>query len=93
MTTQKQWTSLDINLAAYLNYRGIPIDLENSNGRIIFTAPQSDELYRLASAYNSNDSVPVLDFVSSLRILKSRMFAAKGLDPARLIPTHNNNIL
>ncbi len=75
---QKRWTSLDINLAAYLNFRGIPIELENLSGRVIFAAHQSDELYRLLDAYNQNDAVPVLDFVSSLKILKSRMISAKG---------------
>lgn len=79
MNPQKNWSSININLAAYLNYHGIPIDLENLNGRVIFTAHQCDELYRVTSAYNSNDSVPVLDFVSSLKILKSRMIAAKGV--------------
>ena len=79
MQTQKNWTSLDINLAAYLSYRGIPIDLDNVNGRVIFTSPQSDELYRLTSAYNQNDSVPVLDYVQTMRILKSRMMSMKAL--------------
>jgi hypothetical protein len=79
MNMQKNWTTLDINLAAYLDYRGIPISLENLNGRIIFTAPQSDELYKLTSAFNSNDPVPILDFVTTLKILKSRMLSAKGM--------------
>jgi hypothetical protein len=78
MNKQKSWSSLDINLSAYLSYRGIPIDLENLNGRVIFTAPQSDELNRLTSAYNENDPVPVADYVGALRALKARMYALKG---------------
>ena len=78
MSPHKPWSTLDINLAAYLSYRGIPIDLENLNGRVIFTAMQSDELFCLTQAYNSNDPVPVLDFVSMIKILKSRMITIKG---------------
>jgi hypothetical protein len=78
MKKNQYWTTLDINFAAYLEYRGILISLENLNGRIIFTAPQSDELYKLTSAFNSNDPVPILDFVTTLKILKSRMLSAKG---------------
>ena len=79
MTTNNHWSTLDINLAAYLSYRGIPISLEKLSGRVVFTAPQSDELNQLTSAYNANDPVPVLDFITTLKTLKSRMFMAKGL--------------
>ncbi len=84
MKTQKKWNTLDIHIAAYLEYRGIPIELENLNGRVIFTAPPSDELYRLTSAYNTNDPVPIADYVGALRALKARMFAARG----RVSSTH-----
>ena len=78
--TQKdgsKFSTLEIHLAAYLEYRGIPSELENHGGRAIFTFPQSDTLFRLTSAYNSNDSVPVVDYVGVLRSLKARMFAAR----------------
>jgi len=79
MKVQKDWTTLDIHIAPYLAYRGIPIEFENLHGRVIFTAPPSDELYRLASAYNANDPVPVADYVGTLRALKARMFAMRGM--------------
>lgn len=39
MNRREKWTTLDINLAAYLSFRGIPIDLETLRGRVIFAAP------------------------------------------------------
>jgi hypothetical protein len=81
MKTQRNWNTLDIHIAAYLEYRGIPIELENLNGRVIFVAPPSDELYRLTSAYNTNDPVPIADYVGSLKALKARMFSARGRTP------------
>jgi hypothetical protein len=42
-----------MNFTVYLEYRGIPISLENLNGRIIFTLAQSDEIYKLTSAVKS----------------------------------------
>lgn len=76
--TQSKWTSFDIHPAAYLEYRGIPITIENISGRSVFTAPLSGELYQLVSAYNQNDPVPVIDYVGILRSLKARMYAARA---------------
>ncbi len=73
-----KFSTLEIHLAAYLEYRGMPADLENVSGRVIFTFPQSDTLLRLTNAYNSNDPVPVADYVGSLRSLRARMFASRA---------------
>jgi hypothetical protein len=78
MKAQKNsWSTLDIHTAAYLEYRGIPVTLENINGRVIFTAAASNELYCLLSAFNENDPVPIIDYVSTLRVLKARMFSKR----------------
>ena len=79
--SEKKWSSLDIHLAAYLALRGISIKLERAGGHVVFTALQSDELSRLVAAYNSNDMVPVADFIGALRMLKAKMYAAR--DTAR----------
>lgn len=80
--TERKWTSLDIYLAAYLAYRGIPVELDVLAGdRVIFTAIQCDELSRLVSAFSMNDPVPAADYVATLRMLKARMYAAR--DTAR----------
>jgi len=75
--TLSKWSSFDIHPAAYLEFRGIPITIENISGRAVFTAPLSDELYRLISAYNQNDPIPIIDYVGILRSLKARMYAAR----------------
>jgi len=78
MDTQRKYRTRDINEAAYLKFRGIPIDLEPNNNLIVFVAPPSDELYRLIIAYNMDDAVPVLTYSATIRALKARMFALKG---------------
>lgn len=77
-TEQKRFTLLDIHIAAFLELHGIHAELENQNGRVIFVFPASDELYRLANAYNLNISIPITDYISTLRTLKARMLSARG---------------
>ena len=72
--TEKKWTTIDISLGNYLIYRGVQVDLEVIDGRVIFTAQLSDVLYRLLNAYNQNDSIPVLDYTTMLKILRSHMW-------------------
>lgn len=78
MTTKQKFTTLDIYLAGYLEYRGIPAELDNQGTRVIFTFPQSNELYKLTSAFNSNDSIPITDYVSMIRTLRAKMYSARG---------------
>ncbi len=59
----KRFTTLELHLASYPNYRGIHIDLENLNGQVIITAHESGELYRLIHACDANASVSVRDYV------------------------------
>jgi hypothetical protein len=81
LSSTPKWSSFDIHPAAYLAFRGIPITIENISGRSIFTAPLSDELYRLISAYNQNDPVPIIEYVGVLRSLKARMYASRPRRP------------
>ncbi len=78
MKTQEEWSTRDLNEAAYLKFRGIPISLKPINSLIVFAAPPSDELFRLVAAYNSDDAVPVLSYSAAIRALKAQMFALKG---------------
>lgn len=75
---RQKFSTLDINVAAYLELNGIPTVLENQNGRVIFSFPISDRLYELAHDYNSNVAVPVADFVTALKSLRGRMLTARG---------------
>ena len=77
MLTKKNWSTRDLQEAAYLKFRGIPINLELINSLVVFTAPLSDELYRLITAYNMDDAVPVMTYSAAIRALKAQMFALK----------------
>ncbi len=74
---------LDIHCAAFLELNGYPAKLENKNGRVIFVFPQTDEVYKLANAYNSNDLVHVADYISVLRTLKAKMYSLRDDQTAR----------
>ncbi len=76
---EKKWTGLDVYLASYLIYRGIPVELETVRERVIFVAAETDEVLRLVSAYNQNDPVGVADYASALKMVKARMYAARDL--------------
>ena len=75
---QKQFTTLDLYLSAFLELHGNQPTLEINNGRVVFAFPQSDKLYKLINAYNSNEPVPVTDYISVLKALKGQMLAKRG---------------
>jgi len=75
---RKTTTFLDIHIAAFIELNGIPAELRNNNGRIVFNFPQGEDVYRLANLYNSNEPVLVADYVSVLRTLKAKMFSMKS---------------
>jgi hypothetical protein len=74
----QKFTTLDLYLSAFLESHGIKAELENLNGRVVFSFPANDELYKLANAFNSNVPVPIADYISTFKTLKARMFSAKG---------------
>ena len=74
---KQRFTTLDVYLAGYLVYRGIPAEFECQGTRIIFTFSQSDELYKRTSAFNCNDSISVTDYVATIRTLRARMFSSR----------------
>ncbi|MGO9139157.1 MAG: DUF5659 domain-containing protein [Syntrophales bacterium] len=81
MQTPKSTSTLplhDINLSAYLDYRGIEPALVKENTRIVFCFPNNAETHRLMAEYNQNPAVPILDFISHLRKLRSLMLSQRG---------------
>jgi len=74
---QRLFTTLDIYLASLLTLNGIPPTLELNNGRVIFTFPATDQLYKLTMDFNSNVNVPVADFVTIVKTLRGKMLTAK----------------
>jgi hypothetical protein len=75
---EQRFSTLDVFLAGFLEAGGLEATLEKSNGtRVIFSFPQGDDLYRLISAFNSDEPVPVATFSSAVKSLRARMFALR----------------
>ena len=77
-TEQRLFTTLDIYLAGFFALNGIPPTLELNNGRVVFTFPATDQLYKLMMDFNSNVDVPVADFVTTVKTLRGRMLTMRG---------------
>jgi len=77
-TPQKFFTTSDMWTASYLEYRGLTLQLQNRNGRIVFQFPSSDTLYKLLNAFNSGDPVPLTEYIDVYKTLKVRTFNARG---------------
>lgn len=73
-----KFTTLDLYLSAFLESHGIQAELENLNGRVVFSFPANDDLYKLANAFNSNESVPIADYIATFKSLKARMLSMRG---------------
>lgn len=74
---EKRLPLLDIYQASFLTLKGIPPELVLDGTRVIFEFPITDEVYNFNREYNSNPSVPVLDFVKAVRQLKAMMLSMK----------------
>lgn len=74
---ESYFVTTDLWLAAYLQFRNIPPQLQNKNDRIVFLFPQSDTLYKLITAFNSGDFVPISEYIDIYKMLKVRMFQAR----------------
>lgn len=69
--------TLDVYQASYLQYSGFQIVMkENAKGRIVFSAPLSQELETALSEYGSA-FVPAREFANTIKELKRRMYTAK----------------
>jgi hypothetical protein len=68
---------LDIYISAFLSLHGIEPKLELNNGRVVFTFPAEDKVYRLMNLFNSNVDIPVADFVTTVKTLRGKMLTAK----------------
>lgn len=67
----------DINLSAFLDFKGIPPALKKEGTRVIFYFPNDAETQQAMIAFNSNPAVPVLDFVATLRRLRAQMLSLR----------------
>lgn len=83
-TEQKVMSTLDLYLSAFLSLQGLQPLLQINSGRVTFNFPISDDLYRLANAFNSNEPIPVADFVTAIKTLRGQMLTMRGRDDNRL---------
>tara|TARA_B100002003_G_scaffold251579_1_gene295991 strand:+ start:1801 stop:2046 length:246 start_codon:yes stop_codon:yes gene_type:complete len=78
MEKQKDFTTMDIYLSAFLSQFGIQPELKLKNGKVIFSFPHDDDLYKLLMNYNCNVNVPVADFVTTIKTLRGQMLTMRG---------------
>lgn len=78
MEKQRNFTVTDLYLACYLQINGIPPEFQILHGRVIFSFPATDELYKLVNAYNSGATAPVLDYITVLKNLRAQMHNVKA---------------
>lgn len=74
----KSLATLDLYLSSFLTLHGITPELKLNNGRVTFNFPVNDDLYRLANSYNSNEPIPVADFVTAIKTLRGQMLTMRG---------------
>ena len=75
---ERKLSTLDLYLAAYLSLHGITPALEVKNRRVTFNFIVTDELYRKALDFNSNDLIGVADFVTAVKTLRGQMLTMRG---------------
>jgi hypothetical protein len=74
----------DLNLSAFHLYHGNPPELSLQGSKVIFLFSNDDTFFELSARYNSNETIPVLDFVNALRQLKAVMMNKKLEKPRGL---------
>jgi len=79
----KTFSTLDLYIAAFLTLNNLEVKLESKNRKVVFTFPISNELYRLLNQYNSNDDVPVADFVTTIKTLRGQMLSMRNNENKR----------
>ncbi len=75
---EKEFTTLDVWLSAFLKLRGINPNLRVVRGKVLFSFPATDQIYRLLAEFNMNPEVPVVDFVSNAKTLRGEMLTLKN---------------
>ncbi len=74
---KKEFTTLDIYLSSFLSLFGIQPELKLNHGKVIFSFPESEDLYQLMLNYNSNINIPVADFVTTVKTLRGKMLSMR----------------
>lgn len=77
-TEKKNFTTLDIYLSAFLALLGVRPELKLNNGKVIFSFPASEDLFKLMMNFNSNVNVPVSDFTTMVKTLRGQMLTMRN---------------
>lgn len=77
MEKHKDFTTLDIYLSAFLSQFGIQPSLKLNNGKVVFSFPATEDLFKLMMNFNSNVNVPVTDFVTLVKTLRGQMLTMR----------------
>jgi hypothetical protein len=64
----------DINIAAFLKMKGHTPEFTKNGTRVVFEFAATQEIYDDMRDYQTNATVPVIDFVTALRFLRSKMY-------------------
>jgi hypothetical protein len=67
----------DIHTASFLELNNISPELTLQGTRVVFNFEPSESLYRLLREYQNNPSIHILDYVNTLRRLRSRMLSMR----------------
>lgn len=78
MINGTEFKTKDLYLATYLKYRGIEPVIVKDGARAVFMFQVSDELYKLMTAFNMNDAVPIQDYIDIFKEMRSKMHDIKG---------------
>ena len=77
--TPKKIPVLDIpGLGAFQHLHGNRSEMTINGTRITLFFDANDKFYELSTRFNSNEVVPVLDFLNAQRQLKARMLAMRA---------------
>ena len=73
----RDFSTLDSYLAAFLNIKGFPPVLVSQGMKIVFLFQSSPELFQTISAYNAGALVPALQLTLAAKMLKSQIISMK----------------
>lgn len=74
---EKEFQTFDMQLAAYLEMRGLRPVFSNRGERVIFIYTATEELYRVLADFNADSPTPIVTYLNALRSMKNRVYARR----------------
>ena len=63
----------DVYTIAYADLKGIPIKMIKEDRRVIFLLPDEPKTYQVLGEFNSNPSLPLLNYITHLKKIRAHM--------------------